>query len=411
MSESKVTEEKKTGADISHSKQKRIDREKKENKKKLESLAWKIAGGVVVAAVVALIGWAVAKQVIKAANNVEASNDFSAQLEDNGFIKGVTANDYITLADYKNIEVPLSEVEYTDEEVDADIETALSSHQVLKEEDVTAADGDKVNIDYVGSIDGVEFDGGSTNGEGSDVTIGSGSLIDDFEQQLIGMKPGETITVKVTFPDDYATEDLAGKDAEFVTTLNGVYVNPEFDDDFVCAYYADYADTAEGYRQYLKDTNYADALKDYVTDYIADNTTVNKYPSKFLKNFKATTKYTEEQSYEYMNQMYEQYYGSGFSSFEEYIGVSSEDEYNEQLDTDAKDRLKTILAYQAILEDEGITLTEDDLKAFIADEYSTSTDDEETYNSLIEEYGKGYLMLDVIEEKAIEIATENAKVE
>lgn len=403
MADNKVTGE------ISHSKQKRIEREKKENKKKVESLTLKIVGCLVVVAIVALIGWGIASLIMKTANTISPSSDFSAQLEDNGFIKGVKASDDITLADYKNINVPLAEVEYTDDQVNADIETALSSHQTLQTEDVEAKDGDKVNIDYVGSIDGVEFDGGNTNGEGSDVTIGSGSLIDDFEQQLIGMKPGEQIVVKVTFPDDYSAAELAGKDAEFVTTLNGVYVNPTFDDDFVCAYYADFADTAEGYKQYLKDTNQEDALNEYVVKYLSDNTTVNKYPRKALKNNKETTMYTDEQSFEYMNQMYMQYYGQGFNSFEEYMGVTSMDDYYAQLDETARNNVKSMLTYQAILEQEGITPTEDDLRKYVADNYGT--DDEETYNSVVEQYGKGYIMVDYVREKALEIAVANAKVQ
>ena len=86
-------------------------------------------------------------------------------------------------------------------------------------------DGDTVNIDYVGSIDGVEFDGGSTNGQGTDLTIGSGLYIDDFEEQLIGSHPGDTVDVNVTFPEDYNAEDLRGKDALFVVTINGIYQN------------------------------------------------------------------------------------------------------------------------------------------------------------------------------------------
>ena len=78
---------------------------------------------------------------------------------------------------------------------------------------LTVEDGDTVNIDYVGSIDGVEFDGGSTNGQGTDLTIGSGLYIDDFEEQLIGSHPGDTVEVNVTFPDDYSSEDLQGQDA------------------------------------------------------------------------------------------------------------------------------------------------------------------------------------------------------
>lgn len=90
---------------------------------------------------------------------------------------------------------------------------------------LTVKDGDTVNIDYVGSIDGVEFDGGSTNGQGTDLTIGSGLYIDDFEEQLIGSHPGDTVDVNVTFPEDYNAEDLRGKDALFVVTINGIYQN------------------------------------------------------------------------------------------------------------------------------------------------------------------------------------------
>ena len=84
-------------------------------------------------------------------------------------------------------------------------------------------DGDKVNIDYVGKIDDVAFDGGSTDGQGTDLVIGSGSYIDNFEEQLIGAHPGDEVKVTVTFPDDYSAEDLAGKEAVFDVTVNGIY--------------------------------------------------------------------------------------------------------------------------------------------------------------------------------------------
>ena len=84
-------------------------------------------------------------------------------------------------------------------------------------------DGDTVNIDYVGKIDDVAFDGGSTDGNGTDLVIGSGSYIDNFEEQLIGAHPGDEVEVTVTFPDDYGVEDLAGKEAVFDVTVNGIY--------------------------------------------------------------------------------------------------------------------------------------------------------------------------------------------
>ena len=84
-------------------------------------------------------------------------------------------------------------------------------------------DGDTVNIDYVGKIDGTAFDGGSTEGNGTDLVIGSGTYIDNFEEQLIGAHPGDKVEVTVTFPDDYGAEELAGKEAVFDVTVNGIY--------------------------------------------------------------------------------------------------------------------------------------------------------------------------------------------
>nr|WP_297874692.1 FKBP-type peptidyl-prolyl cis-trans isomerase [uncultured Blautia sp.] len=97
-------------------------------------------------------------------------------------------------------------------------EPALSTDTSL-----TVADGDTVNIDYVGSIDGVEFEGGNTNGKGTDLTIGSGLYIDDFEEKLIGAHPGDQVDVYATFPEDYGKEDLNGKEALFQVTINGIY--------------------------------------------------------------------------------------------------------------------------------------------------------------------------------------------
>lgn len=82
--------------------------------------------------------------------------------------------------------------------------------------------GDKINLDYVGTVDGVEFDGGSTQGMGTDLVLGSGSYIDGFEDAIIGHKVGEEFDINVTFPEKYSAE-LAGKDAVFHITINGIY--------------------------------------------------------------------------------------------------------------------------------------------------------------------------------------------
>ena len=84
-------------------------------------------------------------------------------------------------------------------------------------------DQDTINLDYVGYIDGVAFDGGNTQGNGTDLTIGSGTYIDDFEEQLIGSHPGDQVTVTVTFPEDYHSTELAGQEAVFECVVNGIY--------------------------------------------------------------------------------------------------------------------------------------------------------------------------------------------
>ena len=109
----------------------------------------------------------------------------------------------------------------TDSTYTEDTDTTESTY--LTDTSLTIENGDTVNIDYVGSIDGVEFSGGNTYGYGADLVIGSGTYIDDFEEQLIGAHPGDTVEVNVTFPEDYGNEELNGKDALFEVTINGIY--------------------------------------------------------------------------------------------------------------------------------------------------------------------------------------------
>ncbi|MCD7833210.1 MAG: FKBP-type peptidyl-prolyl cis-trans isomerase [Lachnospiraceae bacterium] len=111
----------------------------------------------------------------------------------------------------------------TDDTDETATESTTEEISYSTDSSLTVEDGDTVNIDYVGSIDGVEFSGGSTNGTGTDLTIGSGSYIDDFEEQLIGYHPGDTVDVTVTFPEDYGVDDLNGQEAVFEVTINGIY--------------------------------------------------------------------------------------------------------------------------------------------------------------------------------------------
>ena len=137
----------------------------------------------------------------------------------------------ITLGDYKDLTVEVDATkEVTDEEVETRLTNAQNNLAELVVKETAAENGDTVVIDFVGSVDGVEFEGGK--GSNHSLELGSGQFIPGFEEQLVGTKSGETVEVKVTFPENYQAEDLAGKEALFVTTVNEVKAKelPELDD-------------------------------------------------------------------------------------------------------------------------------------------------------------------------------------
>lgn len=119
---------------------------------------------------------------------------------------------------------PFASSEDDTEDTGTTTENTAETTTLSTDPGLEVADGDTVNIDYVGTVDGVEFAGGNTQGNGTDLVIGSGSYIDDFEEQLIGAHPGDTVEVNVTFPEQYGNEELNGKDAVFEVVINGIYV-------------------------------------------------------------------------------------------------------------------------------------------------------------------------------------------
>ena len=133
------------------------------------------------------------------------------------------------------MEVASYSISVTDDEVETAIQSALDEAATDKELDKGTAieNGDVVNIDYTGKLDGKKFDGGSA--EGYDLTIGSGSFIDGFESGLIGKKVGEKTDLELTFPEDYSSEDLQGKDVVFTVKINSATRKevPVLDEDFV----------------------------------------------------------------------------------------------------------------------------------------------------------------------------------
>ena len=377
MAKNKTTQAN-AGTEVSKSKAKREERRKQVQKAKREARAARIAGIAVALIVGAAIVVVVGKQLYIMAIRTTPGTEYSAGLTADGKIENADMATALTLADYKNISVPEDEVAATQEEVEDEIESMLESYKELSTDaDLVIADGDEVNIDYVGTVDGVEFDGGNSGGAGYDVVIGSGSLVDDFEQQLIGHKPGDELTVEVTFPEDYNAE-MAGKDASFAVTVNGIQKTPELTDEFVAENLADTEEvsTVAEYRTKVEEDFHKDHLQDYLSDYVVENSTVNTYPSKYLKATKSILKYGDTN-----------------------MGMEDEDEiaYEKELTERAKEQVKEAMVYQAIFEDAGLSF---DIDAFFAEQ--TTEESKEYAESIKEMYGEGFIAQSEMRKMAIE---------
>ena len=389
-------------SEISKSKAKREERKKEVAKSRRQKRTVKIVGYTIAAAILLVIVFAIGKQIYLSAIRTTSSADYSEGLTADGKINGVDAASVLNLVDFENISVPADEVKATAEEVDKEIESVLEQHKELStDESLTIADGDVVNIDYVGTIDGVEFEGGNSNGAGYDLTIGSGSFIDDFEQQLIGHKPGEEITVEATFPEDYGDEAVDGKDAIFAVTIHGIQKTPELTDTFVAENHAETEEvsTAAEYRAKIEDKFYKEHLEDFLTNYIIENSSVTAYPKDYLKAVKAVTKHDDENMLSYYQQMFA---SSNMTAFENLWdlrddSISDELKYELELNTRAKEATKEHLVYQAIFEKAGLTL---DMEAHYAE--LTESNGEDYVTNMKETYGEGYMAQGQIREAVVD---------
>lgn len=392
--------EKQKDSGMSMSKARKIARKKEIEQMKRNAVVQKIVSICLVAVLcVGLVSY-IGYSIYRKATRVVPNNNYSAALNENGFVDGVDAASALNLVDYKSIKVPLSEVEYSDESVEKDIKTAVEAKKTLnKETDAAIADGNIVNIDYVGTVDGKEFEGGNTNEKGTDLTIGSGKFVDDFEDQLIGHKIGDEVTVNVTFPEDYDSEELAGKDAEFKVKINGIYDIPEFTDAFVKENLSDYATTVEDYKKYLKESKYESNLTTYLEKHLTENSTVVTYPEEYVKQMKSIIKYQDQTYYEALNQYYLDNLGyQAFKSFAEYTKMS-EAKYDKSIVEQAQEQVKNALVYQAILEKEGVSVTEADYLTYLESQGKTKED----YEKDVETYGKGFVLQNFVKTKALEL--------
>lgn len=366
------TKKENENANMSKSRAKRNERRMQIEKEKRRKQISRISGIALVLIIVLAIAAAVSRPIYIAAIRTASNPDSNAGLTADGKIDGIDALSLVTLADYENISVPAGEVAVTDEEIDSKIDSTLSAHSEYSEDaDLVIADGDKVNIDYVGTVDGVEFEGGNSGGTGYELTIGSGSFVDDFEEQLIGHKPGEEVTVNVTFPDNYS-EELGGKEASFAVTINSIMVTPELTDEFVADNLAEEGvSTVAEYRAKVENDYYEEHLEEYLSDYVLDNSTVNSYPKAYLNTVKSLTKFEDENMMNYYNQIYASYGMESIENVWEMRGeeIKNELSYEKELTERAEETVKTALVYQAIFEKAGLGIeTEENEQAYLAQE-------------------------------------------
>ena len=315
----------------------------------------------------------------------DGSFDYSAYLDDNGYFIGVSAAKIVTLPEYKGVAIPADVMTVDDADIDAQLDSVAEAFAEYEQITGRAVeDGDTVNIDYVGSVDGVEFSGGSTGGEGTDVTIGVTSYIDDFLEQLIGHMPGETFDIEVTFPDPYENNpDLAGKDAVFNATINyiqGERIDTGLTDDMVSEYTGGELTTVEALRDYFRESMLAQQKRSWYQELIA-GAQCGEIPETVMEYVKGST-------LDYYESLAAAYGVSLDDFFAGMMGLESTEAFLEQSAEGFETTARCYLAIQAIAETEGLSVTDGDLT-------------ELGYDAYIETYGRGYVCQVVLQEQIV----------
>lgn len=279
----------------------------------------------------------------------------------------VIETDYIAIGEYNNIEIDKVEVqEVTDEQVQSEFESYMEAFN--EEVEVTDRDtlenGDIADIDYVGKIDGEEFEGGSS--EGYKLELGSGSFIEGFEEGLVGVKKGETKSLALTFPEDYGNTEYAGKDVIFDVTVNGIYKTeiPEITDEFVKenTEYESIDSYKESIRSTMEESNESTAnntRRNSIWSAVLDNCAVKQYDEEDVKNYILEYK-------DYVTNLVTSSYGMSFDAYLSASGLEAED-FKETAVTNAKAAAKEQMILDAIAEKEGITVSDEDFQEYLAD--------------------------------------------
>ncbi|MCD2492295.1 trigger factor [Lacrimispora sp. NSJ-141] len=271
-------------------------------------------------------------------------------------------SEYVELGEYKGIEVAAQNTEVTDEEVEAELQAQVENATPLYEEikEGTVKDGDVVNIDFVGKIDGVAFDGGS--GTGTNLTIGSGQFIEGFESGLVGKNIGETVELNLTFPEDYSKKntDLNGKAVVFTVTINyvqGEEIPQELNDEFVQRI-SDEFKTVDEYRAYVR----SDLESNRKTE--ARNNKINEAWEKVMNN--ATFKKDAEELITYIHDSQLAQFKNSLAMYgmelETYLSSmeKTEEEFMSELQEAAESSAKSQVLVRAVVEKENMELTDEE---------------------------------------------------
>lgn len=319
--------------------------------------------------------------------------------------------EYITLGQYKDLTLTLTtSSEITDEDIANYIDEQLALHKEEREvTDRAAKTGDSVNIDFVGTVDGVAFEGGTASG--ANLTIGAGGYIDGFEDGIIGMSVGETKTIDVIFPENY-TEELAGKDAQFAITLNSITeeVIPEYNDAFVRDNYD--MDTMPQFEAYVKDILAAERAEQILgekqaglLEQVVENATVIKFPEGVVEDYM----FQQIDTTRYYGAMY---YGMEYSEFVPAAYGISAAEYEAEVRASAELAVTQELTLFAIANAIGLEITEAAREKMVA---SYLVDYEmESVEALCREFGISEEFFDktitfaVVFENALNYLVENA---
>ena len=330
-------------------------------------------------------------------NTEDTSEDTPTTAE---LMAGIDVEKCVTLGDYKGVTVEKTIQSVTDEDVQNEIDNARANYPV--EVDQAAKEGDTVNIDYVGKIDGEEFDGGSD--QGADLKLGSGKFIDGFEDGLIGARKGETRTLNLTFPEDY-TQDLAGKAVEFTVTVNAVKEPlSEPTDQWVADNiegYDNLADYKAGIRSEQEENNEQTAenqVRYAAWTQVIDNCTINEYPETLVE--------VGKKLYEQQVETYAKYAGMELDAYIESSGLTQE-EYQSNMEEYGKNVAAQALVCQAICDKEGFAIGDDDYQKALQDmltEYGCTEDE------LIQTYGQDNVEQSIMLNRVSNLILENANV-